>query len=249
MAKGGGGGGQASSTQATRAMARRRARGVVGADEERGVGMRWGRAASASNGTAGIRRARKGLLPLVVRVFGPPEIRSVRQGDVLRQRGSPDGSGSRSVRPLIHAPRRRRSAERPARRSDLMADSPSTRTAPKAVPAPRDQHLRDMADCIRFPVHGRRAAGQERPSRRAHGHGRHRHRAVQGLHAVRCGGAALDRPRPVHPVERPRLDAALQPALPDRLQGHDGRGAEAVPPGRQQDRRPPGIPPRRRHRD
>ena len=31
-----------------------------------------------------------------------------------------------------------------------MADSPSTRTAPKAVPAPRDRHLRDMADCIRF---------------------------------------------------------------------------------------------------
>ena len=31
-----------------------------------------------------------------------------------------------------------------------MADSPSTRTAPKAVPAPRDRHLRDMANCIRF---------------------------------------------------------------------------------------------------
>jgi transketolase len=31
-----------------------------------------------------------------------------------------------------------------------MADSPSTRTAPKAVPVPRDRHLRDMADCIRF---------------------------------------------------------------------------------------------------
>ncbi len=31
-----------------------------------------------------------------------------------------------------------------------MADPTSTQTAPKTVPAPRDQHLRDMADCIRF---------------------------------------------------------------------------------------------------
>ena len=31
-----------------------------------------------------------------------------------------------------------------------MAGSPLTQTAPKAVPAPRDRHLRDMADCIRF---------------------------------------------------------------------------------------------------
>ena len=31
-----------------------------------------------------------------------------------------------------------------------MAGSPSTQTAPKAVPAPRDRHLREMADCIRF---------------------------------------------------------------------------------------------------
>ncbi len=31
-----------------------------------------------------------------------------------------------------------------------MVDAVSTQTAPKAVPPPRDQHLRDMANCIRF---------------------------------------------------------------------------------------------------
>ncbi len=31
-----------------------------------------------------------------------------------------------------------------------MPDSTATQSAPKTVPAPRDQHLRDMADCIRF---------------------------------------------------------------------------------------------------
>ena len=99
------------------------------------------------------------------------------------------------------------------------------------------------------PFDGCRAAGQERPSRRAHGHGRHRDRSLQGFHAVRCGRSALVRPRPVRAVERPRLDAALQPALSDRLQGHDARRVEAVPPDRQQDRRPPRIQARRRHRD
>ena len=31
-----------------------------------------------------------------------------------------------------------------------MSDTTSAKPAPKSVPAPRDQHLRDMADCIRF---------------------------------------------------------------------------------------------------
>jgi hypothetical protein len=78
--------------------------------------------------------------------------------------------------------------------------------------------------------HGRGAAGQERPSRRAYGHGRHRDRSLHGFHAVRCCRSALVRPRPLPAVEWPRLDAALQPALPDRRQGHDAGRVEAVPP-------------------
>ena len=31
-----------------------------------------------------------------------------------------------------------------------MTDAAPTPPAPKTVPPPRDQHLRDMADCIRF---------------------------------------------------------------------------------------------------
>src|ERR1700744_6538845 len=31
-----------------------------------------------------------------------------------------------------------------------MSDTASLAPAPKTLPAPRDQHLRDMADCIRF---------------------------------------------------------------------------------------------------
>ncbi len=56
-------------------------------------------------------------------------------------------------------------------------------------------------------------------------------------------------PRSLHPVGRPRLDAALFAAASDRLCRHDAGPAEELPPARQQDRRPSGIRPRRRDRD
>ena len=99
------------------------------------------------------------------------------------------------------------------------------------------------------PGHGRRAAGGLRPSRHADGHGRRRHRPVLEVPEVRRLGAELARPRPLHPVGRPRLDAALFAAASDRLRRHDARRAEELPPARQQDRRPSRVRPRQRHRD
>ena len=66
---------------------------------------------------------------------------------------------------------------------------------------------------------------------------------------VRRLGAALARPRPLHPVGRPRLDAALFAAASHRLRRHDARRAEAFSPARQPHRRASGIRPRQRHRD
>ena len=97
--------------------------------------------------------------------------------------------------------------------------------------------------------HGRRAAGGLGPPRHADGHGRRRHGAVHQVHEVRRLGAALARPRPLHPVGRPRLDAALFAAASHRLRRHDARRAEALPPARQQDRRPSRVRPCQRHRD
>ena len=50
--------------------------------------------------------------------------------------------------------------------------------------------------------------------------------------------SALVRPRPLRAVERPRLDAALRAAAPDRLRPADRR-AEELPPAAQQDAGPP----------
>ncbi len=49
------------------------------------------------------------------------------------------------------------------------------------------------------------------------------------------------RARPLCALGRARLDAALQPALPDRLRPH-ARRSQAFPPARQQDARPSGEP-------
>ena len=49
-------------------------------------------------------------------------------------------------------------------------------------------------------------------------------------------GAELARSRPLHPVGRPRLDAALLAAASHRLCRHDARRAEELPPARRQDR-------------
>ena len=49
---------------------------------------------------------------------------------------------------------------------------------------------------------------------------------------VRSDRSALAGPRPLHPVGRPRLDADLRFALPDRLRAADDRGHQAFPPAR-----------------
>ena len=46
------------------------------------------------------------------------------------------------------------------------------------------------------------------------------------------GRPALARPRPLHPVGRPRLDADLRLALSDRLRAADDRRHQALPPAR-----------------
>ncbi len=73
---------------------------------------------------------------------------------------------------------------------------------------------------------GRGPAGQLRPSGHADGHGRDRGRAVGSRH-LRHNPAdpKLGRPRPLRAVQRPRLDAALRAAAPDRLRPA-ARGAE-----------------------
>ena len=53
--------------------------------------------------------------------------------------------------------------------------------------------------------------------------------------------SALGQPRPLHALERARLDAAVRPAAPDRLRPADRR-AQALPPARLQDAGASGIP-------
>ncbi len=79
--------------------------------------------------------------------------------------------------------------------------------------------------------------------------------------AVRPAGPDLARPRPLRPVERPRLDAALLAPAPDRRQvGQQGlrdagravgdaRRHQALPPAPQQVPGPPGVPPDLGRRD
>ena len=97
--------------------------------------------------------------------------------------------------------------------------------------------------------HGRGRAGEVRPSRHAHGHGRRRHRAVDAIPQPRPAASRLARPRPLRALGRPRLDAALRAAVPHRLPGHDARRAAALPPARARTGRPSRVRPRPRHRD
>ena len=96
---------------------------------------------------------------------------------------------------------------------------------------------------------GRRAAREQRPSRHADGHGRHRHRAVLRLPALRRRRSALAGPRPLRDLQRSRLDAAVCPAVPDRRPRHADRADPKIPPDRQPHAGPSGIPPLGRHRD
>ncbi len=86
---------------------------------------------------------------------------------------------------------------------------------------PRSVHGR----CHSRPGHGCRPTSQFRAPRGAHGHGRHRPRAVDAAPAPQPGRPGLDRPRPLRAVQRPRLDAALRPAAPHRLRPADRRTA------------------------
>ena len=77
----------------------------------------------------------------------------------------------------------------------------------------------------------RRAEGEQRPPRHAHGRGRHGLRALDPPPPLRPLRAPLDRPGPVRPLGRPRLDARLLAAPPRRLRRHP-RGPEELPAAR-----------------
>ena len=61
-------------------------------------------------------------------------------------------------------------------------------------------------------------------------------RALHPGHAPQPGRPRLARPRPLHPVRGPRVDAALLDALPHRVRPH-ARRPEELPPGGQPHRR------------
>ena len=121
--------------------------------------------------------------------------------------------------------------------------------APKTVPAPRDQHLRDLADCIRF-------LSMDAVQQAKSGHPG----APMGMADIATvlfkDFMQFDAADP-HWIDRDRFILSnghgsmllYSLLLPARLQGHAAGGAEALPPGRLQDPRPSRIPPCRRHRD
>ena len=92
------------------------------------------------------------------------------------------------------------------------------------------------------PVPGgrRRAAGEVRPSRSADGRGADGVRPVDALPAPSPGRSGVARSRPVRPVRRPRLDAALRAPPPHGLRP-PARGDQALPPVGIEDARAPGV--------
>ena len=94
-------------------------------------------------------------------------------------------------------------------------DSPDTPIAAPEAPAVAKPVL--MANAIRaLAMDAVQQANSGHPGR-ADGHGRDRGRAVGPAPAPQPGQSALARPRPLRAVERPRLDAAVRAAAPDRL--------------------------------
>ena len=89
-----------------------------------------------------------------------------------------------------------------------------------------------------LPRHRCRGSRQQRPPGHADGHGRDRRGALAPASEAQSGRSDLARPRPLRAVQRPRLDAAVRAAAPDRLCAAD-RGTQALSPAAQQDPRPP----------
>ena len=87
----------------------------------------------------------------------------------------------------------------------------------------RSYHGYAMHQHDSHPGHGRRAGGQLRPSRHADGPGPGRLLPLAALPALRSAGPDLAQPRSLRPLQRPRVDAALFVAAPDRRQGRRAR--------------------------
>ena len=90
---------------------------------------------------------------------------------------------------------------------------------------------------------------QFRPFRHADGHGRRRDRPLPPPSALRPFRPRLARPRPLRPVGRPRLDAALCAAAPHRLCRDDAAADQGFPAMGFAHRGPSRIRPCRRDRD
>ena len=96
--------------------------------------------------------------------------------------------------------------------------------------------------------------GELRPPGYADGAGTRRLRALAALPPLRSAGPDLAEPRPLRALQRPRLDAPLLAASPDRGEGGrprlrgggrargEPRGHQALPPARLEVSRPPRVP-------
>ena len=81
------------------------------------------------------------------------------------------------------------------------------------------------------PFDGRRPAGELRPPGDADGAGADHLPALHAHHEARSGAAGLARPRPLRPLLRPRVDAAVLDAVPGRVR-HHARPDQEVPSDR-----------------
>ena len=103
------------------------------------------------------------------------------------------------------------------------------------------------------PLDRRGRARQVGPPRHADGAGAARLHDLEPRHAVRSRGPDLAQPRPLRPLQRPRLDAAVVRSPPHRDAGGerrlraarravgDARRHPALPPDREQGARPPRV--------
>ena len=166
-------------------------------------------------------------------IYLPGRVRRPPRG----HRGGDRGRGGAPQRRLadLHSPpdRRRRAVSLSRRRA-------SRKAMDRSVEQLAVDTIRALCRC--------RAAGQLGAPRHAHGHGRPRGGAVDAVPEGGPGRPHLARPGPLRPLQRPRVDAALQPAPPGRLPAVPGR-PEELPPVGVAHPRPPRAPPRLGHRD